>query len=60
MRLELSDDGEDEDPVLEPWIEAVRRSAVVTTSSVIQFPLSPENWPPEHFGPHGDEVRKPP
>lgn len=49
--------GEDEDPVLAPWIVAVRRSAVVTTWSVIQFPLSPENWPPENFGPHGDEVR---
>lgn len=49
--------GDDADPVLAPWIEAVRRSAVVTTWSVIQFPLSPENWPPENFGPHGDEVR---
>lgn len=49
--------GEDEDPILAPWIEAVRQSAVVTTWSVLQFPLSPENWPPENFGPHGDEVR---
>jgi len=48
---------EDEDPVLAPWIEAVRRSAVITAWSVIQFPLSPQNWPPENFGPHGDEVR---
>jgi hypothetical protein len=49
--------GEDEEPVLAPWIEAVRNNAVVTTWSVIQFPLSPEYWPPENFGPHGDEVR---
>ena len=49
--------GDDEDPVLAPWIETVRSSAVVTTWTVIQFPLTPENWPPENFGPHGDEVR---
>lgn len=49
--------GEDEDPALAPWIEAVRERAVVTTWTVIQFPLSAVSWPPENFGPHGDEVR---
>lgn len=49
--------GPDEDPKPAPWIEAVRERAVVTTWTVIQFPLSPENWPPSNFGPHGDEVR---
>jgi hypothetical protein len=48
--------GPDEDPRLAPWIEDTRRAAVVTTWSVIKFPLSPETWPVS-FGPHGDEVR---
>jgi hypothetical protein len=49
--------GPDEDPRLATWIETVRGRAVVTTWTVVQFPLSVERWPPDNFGPHGDEVR---
>jgi hypothetical protein len=48
--------GPEEDPRLAPWIEAFRRASIVTTWTVIQFPLSPETWP-VGFGPHGDDVR---
>lgn len=45
------------DRPLAAWINSVRRSAVVTTWTVIRFPLSMQDWPPVTFGPHGDEVR---
>jgi len=44
------------DPRLAPWIEEFRRVGIVTTWTVIHFPLSPETWPVS-FGPFSDDVR---